>query len=215
MTKTILVKRNDWGRTRKLSRAHKSNQCRAVCGKALPQYLVGSGASIYLEFAASALKKSAPARESVGRRSSPSLSLTVPHRANPSPREQVCSRPTLGFLSDDIGSMLKGGVEVWQRQLVNEGPVPLVTELRSQFGPRGGDTYSARLQCQPSRSRPGPQTDETQRPPTFHNQLTNAHGLPPVSRAPTRTGPRENARPFGGVVGFPGGTSPTISIRLR
>ena len=134
MTKTILVKRNDWGRTRKLSRAHKSNQCRAVCGKALPQYLVGSGASIYLEFAASALKKSAPARESVGRRSSPSLSLTVPHRANPSPREQVCSRPTLGFLSDDIGSMLKGGVEVWQRQLVNEGPCLLLRSSALNLG---------------------------------------------------------------------------------
>jgi hypothetical protein len=57
--------------------------------------------------------------------------------------------------------VLKGGVEVCQRQLVNEVVVPLVTELTSQFGLRGGDTYSARLQCQPSRSRPGPQTDET------------------------------------------------------
>jgi len=35
-----------WGRTRKLSRAHKSNQCRAFCGKALRQCLIGGRASV-------------------------------------------------------------------------------------------------------------------------------------------------------------------------
>jgi hypothetical protein len=34
----------------------------------------------------------------------------------------------LTFLSDDIGSVLKGGVKVCQRQLVNEVLGPLVTE---------------------------------------------------------------------------------------
>src|SRR6266566_5622384 len=38
--------------------------------------------------------------------------------------------------------------------------------VRSQFSPRGRDTYSAWLQCQPSRSRPGHQTHQTYCLPT-------------------------------------------------
>jgi hypothetical protein len=35
-----------WGRARKLSCAHKSNQCRAVCGRALRRRLIGDRASV-------------------------------------------------------------------------------------------------------------------------------------------------------------------------
>jgi hypothetical protein len=46
----------------------------------------------------------------------------------------VYSRPLSVFLSDDIGSVLKGGVEICQRQLVNEVLGPLVTEFAGNLG---------------------------------------------------------------------------------
>ena len=75
---------------------------------------------LYLEFAASALKKSAHGRESVGRKS-PSIitdaaALRTLHRA------------------EDIGSALKGGVKVCQRQPVNEVLGPLVTKCALNLG---------------------------------------------------------------------------------
>jgi len=81
------------------------------------------------------------ARESVGRRKSSQLSvaLTAPP-ANPSPREQVCSRPTVGFV-EDIGNALKGGVNVCQRQLANEVLGPLVTEFVRNFGREDATPY--------------------------------------------------------------------------
>src|SRR5262249_23285555 len=81
------------------------------------------------------------ARESVGRRKSSQLSvaLTAPP-ANPSPREQVCSRPTVGFV-EDIGNALKGGVNVCQRQLANEVLGPLVTESVRNFGREDATPY--------------------------------------------------------------------------
>ncbi len=41
------------------------------------------------------------------------------------------------FLSEDIGSVLKGGVKVCQRQLVNEVLGPLVTEFARNLGREG------------------------------------------------------------------------------
>jgi hypothetical protein len=43
----------------------------------------------------------------------------------------------LAFLSEDIGSMLKGGVKVCQRQLVNEVLRPLVTEFALNLSREG------------------------------------------------------------------------------
>ena len=48
-----------WGRTRRLSRADKSNQCPAFCGKAFGHFSSAAELLFYLEFAASALKKAA------------------------------------------------------------------------------------------------------------------------------------------------------------
>ena len=83
---------------------------------------------LYLEFAASALKKSAHGHESVGRKS-PSIitdaaALRTVHRA------------------EDIGSALKGGVKVCQRQLVNE-----VAKTRT-LGPASAGLFS---ELRPSR----------------------------------------------------------------
>jgi hypothetical protein len=57
-----------------------------------------------------------------------------PAPASPLPRDHVCSRPTFGFLSEDIGSALKGGAKVCQHQLVNEVLRLLVTEFVINFG---------------------------------------------------------------------------------
>jgi len=46
------------------------------------------------------------------------------------------NRP-LAFLSDDIGSLLKGGAKVYQRQLVNEVLVPLAIEFAHNLGREG------------------------------------------------------------------------------
>ena len=48
----------------------------------------------------------------------------------------VLDRPS-AFLSEDIGSVLKGGVKVCQRRLVNELLGPLVTEFVPNFGREG------------------------------------------------------------------------------
>src|SRR5215471_15677061 len=73
------------------------------------------------------------AHESVGGRSPPSILIDGAARADPL-REQVCSRPTSAFLSEDIGSVLKGGVKGCQRQLVNEVLLSLVTEFARNLG---------------------------------------------------------------------------------
>src|SRR5262249_47098242 len=46
------------------------------------------------------------------------------------------NRP-LAFLSDDIGSLLKGGAKVCQRQLVNEVLVPFAIEFAHNLGREG------------------------------------------------------------------------------
>ena len=98
---------------------------------------------LYLEFAASALKKSAHGRESVGRKS-PSIitdaaALRTLHRA------------------EDIGSALKGGVKVCQRQPVNEVLGPLVTKCALNLGRVYSvyRQYRTRRQCGPVASTGG------------------------------------------------------------
>ena len=61
----------------------------------------------------------------------PPLSLTAPRLRTPFTAGAVClDRPSPScFLSEDIGSVLKGGAKVCQRQLVNEVLGPLVTEF--------------------------------------------------------------------------------------
>jgi hypothetical protein len=64
--------------------------------------------------------------------------------------------------AEDISSALKASVNVYKRQLVNEVLGPLVTEFVRDFGREGATPiHSARLQCQPSRSRPGRQIHQT------------------------------------------------------
>ena len=55
------------------------------------------------------------------------------------------NRP-LAFLSDDIGSLLKGGAKVCQRQLVNEVLVPLAIEFAHNWVARARHLL---VQCQP------------------------------------------------------------------
>src|SRR5262249_691457 len=66
------------------------------------------------------------ARESVGRRKSSQLSAALT-----APRLRALHR------AEDIGSALKRGVNVCQRQLVNELLGPLVTEFVRNFGREG------------------------------------------------------------------------------
>src|SRR5262249_50721906 len=64
--------------------------------------------------------------------------------------------------AEDISTALKASVNVYKRQLVNEVLGPLVTEFVRNFGREGATPiHSARLQCQPSRSRPGRQIHQT------------------------------------------------------
>jgi hypothetical protein len=69
------------------------------------------------------------ARQCYDERPELSVALTAPrlrtlHRGS----RFVLDRPS-GFLSEDIGSALKGGAKVCQRQLVNEALGPLVTQF--------------------------------------------------------------------------------------
>src|SRR5262245_14633756 len=83
-------------------------------------------------------------RESVGRRNRPQLlvALTVPrllqllHHAS-STFSTDCRR----LLFKDPDSALKGGVNVCQRQLVNEVRGPLVTEFVRNFGREDATPY--------------------------------------------------------------------------
>jgi hypothetical protein len=76
------------------------------------------------------------------------------------------------FLSEDIGSALKGGAKVCQHQLVNEVLRLLVTEFVINFGRKYADTYSARLPELPSLSHPGCQTHQTTvRSPTSRDKI--------------------------------------------
>jgi len=81
--------------------------------------------------AASALKRSAPRPRKRGRQKSPHLSaaaLTVP-------------RPRTFHRAEDIGNVLKGGVNVCQQQLVNELLGPLVTESVRNFSREDATPY--------------------------------------------------------------------------
>src|SRR5260370_2034832 len=69
------------------------------------------------------------AHGSVGGRSSPSILTDGAAPANPPPREQMCSRLTLALLSNDIGTLLKGGAKVCQQQPVNEVLAPLAPQI--------------------------------------------------------------------------------------
>src|SRR5262245_56615845 len=80
------------------------------------------------------------------------LSLTVPRPRTLLHGSRCILDRLSAFLSEHIGSVLKGGAKVCQRQLVNV--VRPLARVRAQFRPRGRDTYSAQLRCQPSRSRP-------------------------------------------------------------
>src|SRR5262244_3966485 len=83
-------------------------------------------ASMSKSVAASAFKRSAPRPRKRGRQKSPHLSaaLTAPRL-----RALHCA--------EHIGSAFKGGVNVCQRQLVNEVLGPLVTEFVPNFGREG------------------------------------------------------------------------------
>ena len=83
----------------------------------------------YLEFAL-LLSKGPHARESVGRQKSPHLSAALT-----APRLRTLHR------AEDIGNVLKGGVNVCQQQLVNELLGPLVTEFVRNFSREDATPY--------------------------------------------------------------------------
>jgi len=83
-----------------------------------------------------------------------------PAPANPSPREQVCSQPAVGFVRGHR-QRAQGSRESPPATTCQRSAQASCYGVRSQFWPRGRDTYSARVQCQLSRSRPGPQTHQT------------------------------------------------------
>ena len=80
--------------------------------------------------AASALKRSAPRPRKRGRQKSPHLSAALT-----APRLRTLHR------AEDIGNVLKGGVNVCQQQLVNELLGPLVTEFVRNFGREDATSY--------------------------------------------------------------------------
>ncbi len=93
------------------------------------------------------------ARESVGRRSSPSIITDGAAPANPSPREQVCSRPTVGVSVRGHRQRAQGRRKSLPETTCQRSARTSCCGVRAQFGPRGRNTYLARLQWQPSRSR--------------------------------------------------------------
>jgi hypothetical protein len=108
--------------------------CRALISKSKPGFLRKSPSPISYRFCCilslpvcSQKVRVTPAR--AGERPELSVALTAPrlrtlHRGS----RFVLDRPS-GFLSEDIGSALKGGAKVCQRQPVNEVLGPLVTQF--------------------------------------------------------------------------------------
>jgi hypothetical protein len=121
------------GRTE--SCAYKSNQCWAVCGRALRQCLIGRQSFCFILSVPLLLSKSSRhARESVGDEDRLKLSLTLPRPQTLLPGSRCIIDWLSAFLSEDIGSLLKRDAEVCQRQLVNEVLGPLVTEFARNLG---------------------------------------------------------------------------------
>src|SRR5215471_17093989 len=87
-------------------------------------------ASMSKSVAASALKRSAPRPRKRGRQKSPHLSAALT-----APRLRTLHR------AEDIGNVLKGGVNVCQQQLVNELLGPLVTEFVRNFSREDATPY--------------------------------------------------------------------------
>src|SRR5262249_50521730 len=108
------------------------------------------------------------ARESVGRRISPSIigGAKGSAPANPPPREQVRSRPTVDVSVQGPRQRAQGRRERMPATTCQRSARASCYGVRSQFWPRGRDTYSAWLQCQPSPSRLGRRTHQTWCTPT-------------------------------------------------
>src|SRR6516162_11316203 len=104
------------------------------------------------------------ARESVGRRKSPSIiggaNGSAP-AATPSPREQYVVVRLSTFSVQEPRHRAQGRRECLPATTCQRSARASCYGVRSQFWPRGRDTLSARLQRQPSRSRPGRQIHQT------------------------------------------------------
>jgi hypothetical protein len=90
------------------------------------------------------------ARESVKDEDRPQLSvaLTAPRLTLHRGSRFVPDRPS-GFMSEDIGGTLKGGVKVRQRQLVNEMLGPPVTQFALNLGREDATPLQCGFQCGP------------------------------------------------------------------
>src|SRR6516165_5457083 len=88
------------------------------------------------------------ARESVGRRRSPSIITNGAAPANPSLREQAYSRPAVGFSVRGHRPRAQGRRKSLPATTCQRNARASCYGVRSQFGPRGRDTYLARLQRQ-------------------------------------------------------------------
>ena len=108
------------------------NQINAGLSAEQPLVNVSSAKELlfYLEFALLLKKGPHHARESVGRQKSPHLSAALT-----APRLRTLHR------AEDIGNVLKGGVNVCQQQLVNELLGPLVTEFVRNFSREDATPY--------------------------------------------------------------------------
>ncbi len=101
-------------------------------------------------------RKPARAREDKDRSH---LSLTVPRLRTLRHGSRCILDRLSAFLSQDIDSVLKGGVKVCQRPLVNEVLGPFFTDF--DFNVACKDAYSVRLPQPPSRLHLGRQTHQT------------------------------------------------------
>src|SRR5215813_5391110 len=106
------------------------------------------------------------ARESVGRRKSPSIiggaNGSAP-AATPSPREQYVLDRLSTFSVQGPRQRVQGRRERLPATTCQRSARASCYGVRSQFWTRGRDTYSAWLQCQPSPSRPGHKTHSHRR----------------------------------------------------
>src|SRR5215813_4788163 len=104
------------------------------------------------------------ARESVGRRKSPSIiggaNGSAP-AATPSPREQYVLDRLSTFSVQEPRQRAQGSRECLPATTCQRSARASCYGVRSQFWTRGRDTYLAWLQCQPSPSHPGHQTHQT------------------------------------------------------
>src|SRR6516165_1329570 len=128
------------------------------------------------------------ARESVGRRKSPSIiggaNGSAP-AATPSPREQYVVVRLSTFSVQEPRHRAQGRRECLPATTCQRSVRASCYEVRSQFWPRGRDTLSAWIEWQPSRTHPSCQIHQTYY--FAHLQSRPYHRRSPVARTRFKT----------------------------